>query len=95
MADQQLVGKVGRVTGRIGPDRIGEVMVPVRGGTEAYHAYSADDEEIAPRVLDPHHTGCRPLTVSGRHPVVVAVAGGAREDGPARNRSRTGTVRGE
>ena len=53
MADQELVGKVGRVTGRIGPDRIGEVMVPVRGGTEAYHAYSADDEEIAPgtRVL--------------------------------------------
>ena len=53
MADQELVGKVGRVTGRIGPDRIGEVMVPVRGGTEAYHAYSADDEEIVPgtRVL--------------------------------------------
>lgn len=53
MADQKLIGKTGRVTGRVGPGRIGEVMVPVRGGTEAYHAYSADDEEIGPgtRVL--------------------------------------------
>lgn len=46
MADQTLIGKTGRVTGRVGPGRIGEVMVPVRGGTEAFHAYSADDEEI-------------------------------------------------
>ncbi len=53
MADQKMIGKTGRVTGRVGPGRIGEVMVPVRGGTEAYHAYSADDEEIIPgtRVL--------------------------------------------
>lgn len=65
MADQQLVGKVGRVTGRIGPDRIGEVMVPVRGGTEAYHAYSADDEEIAP--------GTRILVVDVLPPRTVVV----------------------
>jgi hypothetical protein len=39
-----MVGKIGRVTGRIGPGVIGEVMVPVRGGTEAFHAYSADDD---------------------------------------------------
>ena len=53
MADQKVVGKTGRVTGRVGPGRIGEVMLPVRGGTEAYHAYSAGDEEIPPgtRVL--------------------------------------------
>ena len=54
MADHQLVGKTGRVTGRVGPGRIGEVMIPVRGGTEAFHAYANDaDEEIAPgtRVL--------------------------------------------
>ncbi len=38
-----MVGKVGRVTGTIAPGRIGEVMVPVRGGTEAFHAYAADD----------------------------------------------------
>ena len=35
MADQKVVGKMGRVTGRIGPDRLGEVMIPIRGGTEA------------------------------------------------------------
>ncbi len=42
MADQQVVGKMGRVTGRIGPDRLGEVMIPIRGGTEAFHAYAVD-----------------------------------------------------
>ncbi|MCU1455906.1 MAG: hypothetical protein JWN46_4052 [Acidimicrobiales bacterium] len=54
MADHQLVGKTGRVTGRVGPGRIGEVVIPVRGGTEAFHAYANDtNEEIAPgtRVL--------------------------------------------
>jgi hypothetical protein len=42
MADQRVIGKSGRVTGRIGPDRLGEVMIPVRGGTESFHAYAAD-----------------------------------------------------
>lgn len=43
------MGKSGRVTGRIGPGRLGEVMIPIRGGSEAYHAYSVDrDEEIPP-----------------------------------------------
>jgi membrane protein implicated in regulation of membrane protease activity len=45
VGDQQMVGKVGRVTGAIGPGHIGEVMVAVRGGSEAFHAYSADPEE--------------------------------------------------
>lgn len=65
MADQKLVGKTGRVTGRVGPGRIGEVMVPVRGGTEAYHAYSADDEEIAP--------GTRVLVIDTLPPRTVVV----------------------
>jgi hypothetical protein len=43
--DQRMVGKVGRVTGAIGPGQIGEVMVAVRGGSEAFNAYSADPEE--------------------------------------------------
>jgi len=43
--DQRMVGKVGRVTGAIGPGHIGEVMVAVRGGSEAFNAYSADPEE--------------------------------------------------
>lgn len=38
-----MVGKVGRVTGTIAPGRLGEVMVPVRGGTEAFMAYASDD----------------------------------------------------
>jgi hypothetical protein len=41
-----MIGKVGRVTGTIGPGAIGEVMVPVRGGTEAFHAYASDDGEV-------------------------------------------------
>ena len=54
MADHQMVGKTGRVTGRISAGRLGEVMIPVRGGTEAFHAYALDSgEEIVPgtRVL--------------------------------------------
>ena len=43
-----MVGKVGRVTGGIGPGRLGEVMIPVRGGTEAFHAYAADDDDVIP-----------------------------------------------
>ena len=49
MADDRMVGKMGRVSGAIGPERLGEVMVPVRGGTEHFHAYAAEDgEEIPP-----------------------------------------------
>ena len=54
MPDQQMVGKIGRVTGTISPGKLGEVMVSVRGGTEAFHAYAVDRaDEIAPgnRVL--------------------------------------------
>lgn len=39
-----MIGKVGRVTGVIGPGRLGEVMVAVRGGSEAFNAYSTDSE---------------------------------------------------
>ena len=43
-----MIGKTGRVTGTIAPGRVGEVMVPVRGGTEHFHAYAADrDDTIA------------------------------------------------
>lgn len=34
-----MVGKTGRVTGTIGPGLVGEVMIPVRGGVEAFYAY--------------------------------------------------------
>jgi membrane protein implicated in regulation of membrane protease activity len=45
VGDQQMVGKVGRVTGDIVPGRIGEVMVAIRGGSEAFHAHSVDPDE--------------------------------------------------
>ncbi|MFI9559769.1 hypothetical protein [Nonomuraea endophytica] len=42
-----MVGKQGRVTGRIGPGLVGEVMVQVRGGVEAFYAHpSLADEEF-------------------------------------------------
>ncbi len=37
-----VVGRIGRVTGTVGPGRLGEVMVPIRGGTEAFHARASD-----------------------------------------------------
>jgi hypothetical protein len=44
-----MIGKVGRVTGTISPGRLGEVMVPIRGGSEAFHAYAADDDRTIER----------------------------------------------
>ena len=41
-----MVGLTGRVTGRVGPGLVGEVMIPVRGGVEAFYAYPAADEVI-------------------------------------------------
>ena len=46
MADHRVVGKMGRVTGRIAPGQLGEVMISVRGGTEAFHAYAADSDDV-------------------------------------------------
>jgi hypothetical protein len=37
-----MVGKVARVTGTISPKGLGEVMVQVRGGSEAFSAYATD-----------------------------------------------------
>ncbi|MEU0563783.1 hypothetical protein ABZ297_00080 [Nonomuraea sp. NPDC005983] len=43
-----MVGKQGRVTGKIGPGLVGEVMVAIRGGVEAFYAHpSVPDEEIS------------------------------------------------
>lgn len=38
VADQTRIGKMGRVTGTISPGKLGEVMIAVRGGSEAFHA---------------------------------------------------------
>ncbi|QMU74464.1 hypothetical protein GXW83_00320 [Streptacidiphilus sp. PB12-B1b] len=36
-----MVGSTGRVTGTVGPGLVGEVLIAVRGGTEAFLAYPA------------------------------------------------------
>jgi len=43
--DHVVVGKIGRVTGAIAPGRTGEVVIHVRGGTEAFLAYAAENGE--------------------------------------------------
>jgi hypothetical protein len=43
-AEESLLGKIGRVTVSIPPDGPGEVLLPVRGGSEAFAAWS--DEPI-------------------------------------------------
>jgi hypothetical protein len=37
-----VIGRQGRVTGRIGPGLVGEVVISVRGGSEAFYAYAAE-----------------------------------------------------
>ena len=37
--DDSVVGREGRVTGTVGPGLVGEVMLPIRGGSEAFNAY--------------------------------------------------------
>ncbi len=68
--DHQLVGKVARVTAAIAAGRMGEVHVPVRGGTETFYAYAGDASEEIPkgtRVIVLEHEPPRTLIVS-RYP---------------------------
>jgi hypothetical protein len=65
--DQQMVGKIGRVTGTVGPGQVGEVMVPIRGGSEAFHAYASDGDDILA-------TGTRIVVVEYFPPRTVVVA---------------------
>ncbi|MDQ0634982.1 hypothetical protein QFZ40_002891 [Arthrobacter pascens] len=44
--DRSLTGQIGRVTGRIGPGTIGEVMLPYLGGTNAFHAHPFDKTSV-------------------------------------------------
>ncbi len=67
LADHRMIGKVGRVTGRITPGNVGEVMVPVRGGSEAFHAYAVDKQEtitIGTRVVVVEYFPPRTVVVS-------------------------------
>jgi hypothetical protein len=66
-ADHRLIGKIGRICAEIAPGRMGEVMVPVRGGTESFFAYASDDTEAIPngtRVIVLEHDPPRTVVVS-------------------------------
>ena len=41
-----VVGRTGRVTGKVGPGLVGEVVLAIRGGSEAFNAYPFMGEEI-------------------------------------------------
>jgi len=43
--DQNVVGKYGRVTGKVASGTVGEVMLAIRGGVEAFYAYPVDGGE--------------------------------------------------
>ena len=67
IADHELIGKVGRVTGTIEPGKLGEVMIAIRGGSESYYAYAADQEErieTGTRVVVLEHEAARTVIVS-------------------------------
>ena len=66
-SDHQVVGKIGRLTSEISPGQMGEVMIPIRGGTEAYFAYATDPEESIPR-------GTRVVVVEHDPPRTVIVS---------------------
>ena len=66
-SDHQVVGKVGRLTGAIEPGGLGEVVIPIRGGTETYFAYATTPEEAFPkgaRVIILEHEPPRTVVVS-------------------------------
>jgi hypothetical protein len=66
-ASHDVIGKVGRVSGRVAKDTIGEIMLPVRGGVEAFYAYPADPEEVI-------EAGARAVVMDYEPPRTVTVA---------------------
>jgi hypothetical protein len=66
-SDHEVIGKVGRLTGEIEAGHMGEVMIPIRGGTEAYFAFAADPEESIPR-------GARVIVIEHEPPRTVIVS---------------------
>jgi len=62
-----MIGRVGRVTGTVAPGLVGEVMVSIRGGTEAFNAYAADSEDTI-------RTGTRVVVIEYFPPRTVVVS---------------------
>jgi hypothetical protein len=65
--EHDVVAKVGRVTGRVGPGTIGEVMLPVRGGAEAFYAYAHENGTVI-------EAGTRVVVVEFEAPRTVRVS---------------------
>jgi hypothetical protein len=66
MSDQRVVGKIGRVTGAIVPGGVGEVMIPIRGGSEAFLARTDEVKSLA--------VGARVVVVEYLPPRTVVVS---------------------
>ena len=52
--DNEVIAKIGRVTGRIVPGGIGAVVIGIRGGSEEFYAYAVDPQtviEVGSRVV--------------------------------------------
>lgn len=64
--DDTVLAKVGRVTGRIAPGSVGEVMLPIRGGSEAFNAFAVDGTEV----IEP---GARVIVIEFEPPRTVRV----------------------
>jgi hypothetical protein len=69
MSDHRVVGKIGRVTGVVRPGKVGEVIIPVRGSSEAFLARSDHDEVIpvGKRVIVLEYLPPRTVIVSPEH----------------------------
>ena len=63
-SDQSVVGTIGRVTVPIRVGSPGEVLLPVRGGTEAFAAWSDEPIEKHARVLVIESTSARSVVVT-------------------------------
>ena len=63
-AAESVVGTVGRVTVSIRVGSPGEVLLPVRGGTEAFAAWSDEPIEKHTRVLVIESTSARSVVVT-------------------------------
>jgi hypothetical protein len=47
-AQDDVVGKVGRVTGTVAPGQVGEVILTTSRGSDAFHAYASKTDDTLP-----------------------------------------------
>jgi membrane protein implicated in regulation of membrane protease activity len=62
--DEPVIGKLGSVTHPVRPDRPGEVVIHIRGGTEVYMATSDVELPKGAEVLVIGQTSARTVTVT-------------------------------